>query len=249
MRMFVPFWLCRKILPPASHTPFFAVNRRHIDCPGTVMTAFVQLSIMPVSSACGQSARALSGGTSTIIQKRKGTDMTSERIMLHTVAYFSNDAFDRTLTDHLYGGDERYRLCQEVVLGVGGVRMLRALGYQETERFHMNEGHAALLALELFTDELARTSGGREEAIERVKRRRLLLEDLAGNFSPQQHESSGIALEGVDHIRLMLTDLLTATQAHTGKLTVEVERDVLVRWAVIAAHDPPRGFEPERSPY
>ncbi len=50
---------------------------------------------------------------------------------------------------------------------------------------------------------------------------RLLLEDLAGNLSPQQHESLGIALEGVDHIRLMLTDLLTATQAHTGKLTVE----------------------------
>ncbi|HEX9872602.1 MAG TPA: hybrid sensor histidine kinase/response regulator [Candidatus Tectomicrobia bacterium] len=53
---------------------------------------------------------------------------------------------------------------------------------------------------------------------------RLLLEDLAGNLSPQQHESLGIALEGVDHIRLMLTDLLTATQAHTGKLTIEPRR-------------------------
>jgi len=50
---------------------------------------------------------------------------------------------------------------------------------------------------------------------------RLLLEDLAGNLSPQQHESLGIALEGVDHIRLMLTDLMTATQAHMGKLTIE----------------------------
>jgi glucan phosphorylase len=82
-----------------------------------------------------------------------------------------NDAFDRTLTDHLYGGDKRYRLCQEVVLGVGGIRMLWALGYKDIERFHMNEGHAALLALELFTDELERTSEAREEAIERVKRR------------------------------------------------------------------------------
>jgi len=44
---------------------------------------------------------------------------------------------------------------------------------------------------------------------------RLLLEDLAGNLSPQQHESLGIALEGVDHIRLMLTGVLTVTQAHT----------------------------------
>lgn len=32
---------------------------------------------------------------------------------------------DRRLTDHLYGGDDRYRLCQELILGVGGVRMLR----------------------------------------------------------------------------------------------------------------------------
>src|SRR5262245_36566118 len=40
-----------------------------------------------------------------------------------------NTAWDRTLTDVLYGGDAHYRLCQEVVLGIGGVRMLRALGY------------------------------------------------------------------------------------------------------------------------
>jgi starch phosphorylase len=56
---------------------------------------------------------------------------------------------DRAITDHLYGGDQHYRLCQEAVLGIGGVRMLRALGYVEIHRFHMNEGHAALLTLEL----------------------------------------------------------------------------------------------------
>lgn len=56
---------------------------------------------------------------------------------------------DRELSAWLYGGDERYRLAQEVVLGVGGVRMLRALGYTALERFHMNEGHAALLVIEL----------------------------------------------------------------------------------------------------
>ena len=60
-----------------------------------------------------------------------------------------NAAQDRSITDHLYGGDERYRLCQEAVLGIGGVRMLRALGYTEVRRFHMNEGHAALLTMEL----------------------------------------------------------------------------------------------------
>lgn len=60
-----------------------------------------------------------------------------------------NDAQDRALTDRLYGGDARHRLCQEVLLGIGGIRMLRALGYTEVRRFHMNEGHAALLTLEL----------------------------------------------------------------------------------------------------
>jgi len=66
-----------------------------------------------------------------------------------------NSEWDRALTDHLYGGDAHYRLCQEVILGTGGVRMLRALGYHEVRRFHMNEGHAALLGLELL-DERAR---------------------------------------------------------------------------------------------
>lgn len=61
----------------------------------------------------------------------------------------ANSPFDRTITDHLYGGDMHYRLCQEVVLGIGGVRMLRALGYNQVRRYHMNEGHAALLTLEL----------------------------------------------------------------------------------------------------
>ncbi len=64
-----------------------------------------------------------------------------------------NSDWDRTLTDHLYGGDTYYRLCQEIILGIGGVRMLRALGYHKIERFHMNEGHAALLTLELLREE------------------------------------------------------------------------------------------------
>ena len=64
-----------------------------------------------------------------------------------------NSSWDRSLTDFLYGGDSRYRLCQEVVLGIGGVRMLRALGYGGIQRFHMNEGHASLLGLELLEEE------------------------------------------------------------------------------------------------
>jgi starch phosphorylase len=66
-----------------------------------------------------------------------------------------NLPWDRTLTDTLYGGDDRYRLCQEVVLGIGGVRLLAALGYGSIETFHMNEGHAALLSIALVEQRLA----------------------------------------------------------------------------------------------
>ncbi len=60
----------------------------------------------------------------------------------------SNAAVDRKITDNLYGGDERYRLKQEIILGIGGARMLEALGIQ-VSKYHMNEGHSALLTLEL----------------------------------------------------------------------------------------------------
>lgn len=97
----------------------------------------------------------------------------------HTVPVYLLDAdltdnsnFDRTLTHWLYGGDRRYRLCQETVLGIGGVRMLRALGYDRLRQYHMNEGHASLLVLELL-DEQARKAGREQithEDIEPVHR-------------------------------------------------------------------------------
>ena len=74
-----------------------------------------------------------------------------------------NSEWDRKLTHYLYGGDLHYRLCQEIILGIGGVRMLRALGHQAIERYHMNEGHSSLLALELLDNEAARA--GRQTPI------------------------------------------------------------------------------------
>jgi len=55
---------------------------------------------------------------------------------------------DRSITNHLYGGGEAYRLKQEIVLGIGGARMLHALGFN-VRQYHLNEGHSALLTLEL----------------------------------------------------------------------------------------------------
>lgn len=59
-----------------------------------------------------------------------------------------NSPDDRTITHHLYGGDESYRLKQEIILGIGGVRILDALGF-EIRKYHMNEGQSGLLTLEL----------------------------------------------------------------------------------------------------
>ena len=59
-----------------------------------------------------------------------------------------NSSEDRQLTHYLYGGDDAYRLKQEIILGIGGVRMLHALGFR-MRQYHMNEGHSALLAMEL----------------------------------------------------------------------------------------------------
>src|SRR6202453_2924152 len=64
-----------------------------------------------------------------------------------------NAGWDRGLTDHLYGGDTNYRLQQEIVLGMGGVRMANALG-RRINVYHMNEGHPALLILALIESQL-----------------------------------------------------------------------------------------------
>ena len=68
-----------------------------------------------------------------------------------------NQPEDRTLTDQLYGGDDRYRLCQEAILGLGGVALLARLGHAHVRSYHMNEGHSALLTLGLLKQRI----GGR----------------------------------------------------------------------------------------
>ncbi len=64
-----------------------------------------------------------------------------------------NKHWDRDLTKDLYDSNQYTRLCQEVILGIGGVRMLRELGYKDIEVFHMNEGHASFLSFERLKEE------------------------------------------------------------------------------------------------
>ena len=83
-----------------------------------------------------------------------------------------NDPADRRFTDYLYGGDDRYRLCQEAILGLGGVVMLRALGYADIRAFHMNEGHSALATLALMEERARQQSHYRfsDSEVEAVRR-------------------------------------------------------------------------------
>lgn len=74
-----------------------------------------------------------------------------------------NHPEDRKITDQLYGGDRVYRLKQEVVLGIGGLRMLGALGFK-ISKYHLNEGHSALLVTDLLRNSTSRAAAAADVA-------------------------------------------------------------------------------------
>lgn len=117
----------------------------------------------------------------------KGAGGGSVWVLLLDTDVPENSEQDRALTNDLYGGDARYRLMQEAVLGIGGVRMLRALGCSALERFHMNEGHAALLALEL-VDENARAAGRTDVQKSDIERARKLCVFTTHTPVPSGHD-------------------------------------------------------------
>ena len=79
-----------------------------------------------------------------------------------------NPKWARDVTDILYGGDRENRLRQELVLGIGGVRVLRRLGLEPTV-FHMNEGHSAFLQLERMRELVEEQGLSADEALERLR--------------------------------------------------------------------------------
>lgn len=103
----------------------------------------------------------------------RGTNGHTVPVFLLDTALPENTAWDQTLTDSLYGGDTHYRLCQEVVLGMGGASVLKALGYNGNLHYHLNEGHSALLTLSLLAWQLdgRKTFELDESDIEAVRRR------------------------------------------------------------------------------
>ncbi len=103
----------------------------------------------------------------------RGVTGTAVPVYLLDTGFSPNDPWDQGLTDDLYGGGNRYRLCQEAVLGIGGVRILPELGHARIDGFHMNEGHSALLALALLRQRLQgrKVPSVGEEDMEAVRRR------------------------------------------------------------------------------
>ncbi len=79
-----------------------------------------------------------------------------------------NQEDDRVITHHLYGGDSHNRMKQEMVLGVGGMRALEAMGIEQNI-YHLNEGHAALLGFERLHQLIQKNNYTFEEALEIVR--------------------------------------------------------------------------------
>jgi len=96
----------------------------------------------------------------------KGIDGDILPVYLLDTALSENAEQDRALTDSLYGGDDRYRLRQEVILGLGGLRLLQKVGHDKIQAYHMNEGHSALLALGLLERRLDQSFAGRARQLD-----------------------------------------------------------------------------------
>ncbi|MEX2372809.1 MAG: alpha-glucan family phosphorylase, partial [Dehalococcoidia bacterium] len=108
-----------------------------------------------------------------LVRGVRGVHAPPAPVFLLDTAIEENHPDDRGITDVLYGGDARDRLRQEVVLGLGGVAMLRALGYRNVAAYHMNEGHSALLVLALLREQAGSVGRGvaSEEARAAVRAR------------------------------------------------------------------------------
>lgn len=131
-----------------------------------------------------------------------------------------NAPVDRKLTDFLYGGDSRYRLAQEIVLGMGGIGILRSLGTPRIGVFHMNEGHSALLSLALLQERMASSAPGVDifSHLEFVKRRCVFTTHTPVPAGHDQFERSM-----VDHVlgreRACLLETIGAVQDGTLNMT------------------------------
>jgi len=95
-------------------------------------------------------------------------DVGRTKLYLLDTDYEANQAEDRTITHHLYGGDWYNRMKQELLLGIGGIRALNKIGFK-ADVYHCNEGHAAFIGLERIYDLEQQSALTFSEALEVVR--------------------------------------------------------------------------------
>ena len=134
--------------------------RQHLDAAGNQTESDVPWHPEDFLPSAGKTVRIFMNGRDVIVRAWRFDVMGAAGyvipVFLLDTDVEGNDDWDRKLTDHLYGGDSFYRLCQETILGLAGIHLLHALGCRP-EVHHMNEGHAALLSIGLLEGRL----GGR----------------------------------------------------------------------------------------
>jgi glycogen phosphorylase len=141
------------------------------------LNASGQQSEQPQQWEPERSLKAVEGRVSIEIEQRQvwvrawqydvvGVDGDTVAVYLLDTNVPENAEWDRHLTDSLYGGDESYRLAQEIILGLGGLKLLQKLGHDRIQAFHMNEGHSALLALGLLERRLDQSFAGRVKQLD-----------------------------------------------------------------------------------
>ncbi len=136
--------------------------RQHLDAAGQQTETDVPWSPETTLPSAGETIHIAMNGRNVAIQAWRfdvvGVTGHIIPVFLLDTDVEGNHHWDRHLTDHLYGGDSFYRLCQETVLGLGGIHLIHALGCRP-EVHHMNEGHAALLSIGLLEDQLWQLHG------------------------------------------------------------------------------------------
>ena len=172
-------------------------------------------------------------------------------VYLLDTALPENDPQDRTLTERIYGGDRRYRLAQEVVLGVGGTRLLWALGHANIGKYHMNEGHSALLTMALFEEQMRERLPESSDFLEQLQRLRQRCvftthtpipaghdafdRDLVGQVLGEQR-THGLEIRGLmPQGRLNMTELALACSHYVNGVAMrhgEVSRAMFPRFAI-----------------
>ena len=142
--------------------PFIAIGlfyrqgyfEQHINRDGWQETRFTNLnySQLPVTPVFDSEGKPLTINVEilgrTVYARIWRIDIGRVKLFLMDTDVPENNEYDRTITERLYGGDRETRIQQEIVLGIGGIRTLDALGIKGTV-FHMNEGHSAFMSLEL----------------------------------------------------------------------------------------------------